>query len=95
MEFARCAAELSATIYLEPCDIVSAIPIIAREYDEPFSDASAVPTYFCAKVAREADSGAVFHRGNGGNEIFRAWRAMPSSAYSKPTRMFLPCCGEA
>ena len=73
MEYARCAVERfrsrSHEIYVKPQDIVTAIPIIAREYDEPFGNASAVPTYFCAKAAREAG----FERmlaGDGGDEIF-------------------------
>ena len=39
--------------YLTPDDVVAAIPIIARAYDEPFGNDSAVPTYFCAKMASE------------------------------------------
>ncbi|WP_296750866.1 asparagine synthase C-terminal domain-containing protein [Thiobacillus sp.] len=73
MEYARCAAERYASrrheYYLKPADIVTAIPVIAREYDEPFGNASAVPTYFCALAAREAG----FERmlaGDGGDEIF-------------------------
>ena len=73
MEYARCAAERfgsnSHEYYLKPADIVTAIPIIAHEYDEPFGNASAVPTYFCARTAREAG----FERmlaGDGGDEIF-------------------------
>ncbi|MEQ1592402.1 MAG: asparagine synthase-related protein [Thiobacillaceae bacterium] len=73
MEYARCAAERyrsrSHEYYLKPADIVSAIPHIASEYDEPFGNNSAVPTYFCAKAAREAG----FERmlaGDGGDEIF-------------------------
>ena len=38
--------------YVTPRDIVEAIPIIARAYDEPFGNDSAAPTYFCAKMAR-------------------------------------------
>lgn len=54
---------------LQPNDIVEAIPIIAAAYDEPFGNSSAVPTYFCAKMA--ADNG-VRHllAGDGGDEIF-------------------------
>jgi asparagine synthase (glutamine-hydrolysing) len=73
MEYARCAAERYGSraheYYLKPADIVTAIPVIAREYDEPFGNESAVPTYFCAKTAREAG----FERmlaGDGGDEIF-------------------------
>ena len=73
MEYARCAAERYGSrpheYYLKPADIVTAIPVIAREYDEPFGNESAVPTYFCAQAAREAG----FERmlaGDGGDEIF-------------------------
>jgi asparagine synthase (glutamine-hydrolysing) len=73
MEYARCAAErfhsCSHEYYLKPEDIVTAIPIIAREYDEPFGNASAVPTYFCAKAARDAGFGQML-AGDGGDEIF-------------------------
>jgi asparagine synthase (glutamine-hydrolysing) len=73
MEYARCAAERfgsrSHEYYLKPADIVAAIPIIAREYDEPFGNNSAVPTYFCAKAAREAGFENMF-AGDGGDEIF-------------------------
>ncbi len=73
MEYARCAAERfkcnSHEYYLKPADIVTAIPVIAHEYDEPFGNASAVPTYFCAKGAREAGFDNMF-AGDGGDEIF-------------------------
>jgi len=73
MEYARCAVERfgcnSHEYYLKPTDIVTAIPIIAREYDEPFGNDSAVPTYFCAKAAREAGFANMF-AGDGGDEIF-------------------------
>ena len=73
MGYARCAAERyqarSHEYYLKPADIVTAIPLIAREYDEPFGNDSAVPTYFCAKIAREAGFEQML-AGDGGDEIF-------------------------
>ena len=50
-------------------DVVTAFPVIARAYDEPFGNSSAVPTYFCALRARER---GVTHllAGDGGDEIF-------------------------
>ncbi|MGO9444366.1 MAG: asparagine synthetase B family protein, partial [Thiobacillaceae bacterium] len=73
MEYARIAARRFAShtheYYLKPADIVSAIPVIAKHYDEPFGNESAVPTYFCAKLAR--DHGIdVMLAGDGGDEIF-------------------------
>jgi asparagine synthase (glutamine-hydrolysing) len=50
-------------------DIVTAFPTIARAFDEPFGNSSAVPTYFCAKFA----AGHGFTHllaGDGGDEIF-------------------------
>jgi asparagine synthase (glutamine-hydrolysing) len=73
MEYARCAAERYGShrheYYLKPADIVTAIPVIAREYDEPFGNESAVPTYFCARTAREAGFARLL-AGDGGDEIF-------------------------
>ena len=73
MEYARCAAERfqsrAREYYVKPHDIVTAIPIVAREYDEPFGNDSAVPTYFCAKAAREAGFELLL-AGDGGDEIF-------------------------
>ena len=73
MEYARCAVERYGSrpheYYLKPADIVTAIPVIAREYDEPFGNNSAVPTYFCAQAAREAGFERMF-AGDGGDEIF-------------------------
>ena len=73
LEFARIAAQrfgLDSTEYhVTSDDIVSAFPLIAAAYEEPFGNSSAVPTYFCAKIA--ADHG-VRHllAGDGGDELF-------------------------
>jgi len=73
MEYARLAAQrFDATIheyYLKPDDILEAIPLIARTYDEPFANDSAVPTYFCAKRAAR-DGVKIMLAGDGGDEIF-------------------------
>ena len=73
MKYARITAQhLGARAheyYVTPGDIVEAIPIIARAYDEPFGNDSAAPTYFCAKMARE-DGVQVLLAGDGGDEIF-------------------------
>ena len=73
MEYARCAAERFGSrtheYYLKPEDVVTAIPIIASEYDEPFGNDSGVPTYFCARMAKEAGFEQML-AGDGGDEIF-------------------------
>lgn len=55
--------------YVTPDDVVRAIPLIAATYDEPFGNASAVPTYFCALKAKEAGIDVML-AGDGGDEIF-------------------------
>ena len=52
-----------------PQDVVSAIPALLDGPDEPFGNASAVPTYFCGKIAREAGVTVLF-AGDGGDELF-------------------------
>ncbi len=73
MEYARIAARhfgLDAReYYLKPEDILAAIPVIAAWYDEPFANESAVPAYFCARMAA-ADGYRVMLAGDGGDEIF-------------------------
>ena len=73
MEYARCAATQFSTRlhehYLTPDNIVEAVPLIASEYDEPFGNSSAVPTYFCAKAAAQAGFSRML-AGDGGDEIF-------------------------
>lgn len=55
--------------YVTPQDVVDAIPLIAHAYDEPFGNASAVPTYYCAKMAK-ADGVDLMIAGDGGDELF-------------------------
>jgi asparagine synthase (glutamine-hydrolysing) len=73
MEYARIAARHFNLIlheyYITPTDIVEAIPCIAHAYDEPFGNSSAVPTLFCARLARQHGS-RVMLAGDGGDELF-------------------------
>ena len=50
-------------------DIVTAFPNIASAYDEPFGNSSAVPTYFCARLANQHGISHLL-AGDGGDEIF-------------------------
>jgi asparagine synthase (glutamine-hydrolysing) len=73
MRYARIAAMQfgldAREYYLKPQDILTAIPVIAGHYDEPFGNDSAVPSYFCARLAA-ADGFQVMLAGDGGDEIF-------------------------
>lgn len=55
--------------YVSPEHVAEALPLIAAAYDEPFGNASAVPTYFCARIAREHGIEAML-AGDGGDEFF-------------------------
>jgi asparagine synthase (glutamine-hydrolysing) len=52
-----------------PREIVDAIPLLAKGFDEPFGNSSAVPTYYCARLARSAGVTQML-AGDGGDEIF-------------------------
>ena len=73
MRYARITAAhfgaASREHYVTPEEVLEAIPIVAESYDEPFGNASAVPTYLCARLAR-ADGVRVMLAGDGGDEIF-------------------------
>jgi asparagine synthase (glutamine-hydrolysing) len=55
--------------YVTPTDVVDALPKVAAAFDEPFGNSSALPAYFCAKVAKEAGIDTLL-AGDGGDELF-------------------------
>jgi asparagine synthase (glutamine-hydrolysing) len=52
-----------------PDDVCDLIPRVAEAYDEPFGNSSVVPTFFCARLARE-NGVEMLLAGDGGDEIF-------------------------
>ena len=73
MEYARIAARHFKTdhheYYVTPADLVRSIADVAGAYDQPFGNSSALPAYYCAKVAR-ADGVLKMLAGDGGDEFF-------------------------
>jgi len=73
MEYARLAARHFSThhheYYVTADDVVAAIPQIAALFDQPFGNASAVPAFYCARMAR-ADGLTRLLGGDGGDELF-------------------------
>lgn len=73
VEYARIAANHFGTkgmeYYLTPEDIIDAVPRIAALYDEPFGNSSVIPTYYCAKFAKENGENILL-AGDGGDELF-------------------------
>jgi asparagine synthase (glutamine-hydrolysing) len=52
-----------------PEDLVDALPRLAGAYDEPFGNASAIASYYCARLAKQ-DGVHTMLGGDGGDEIF-------------------------
>ncbi|NYE60118.1 asparagine synthase (glutamine-hydrolyzing) [Duganella sp. 1224] len=73
MAYARIAAQHFQTdhheYYLTAGDVADAIPRIAAASAQPFGNASVVPAYFCAQMAR-ADGVTRLLGGDGGDELF-------------------------
>jgi asparagine synthase (glutamine-hydrolysing) len=55
--------------YVTPQDVVDALPRVVEAYDQPFGNASAIPTYYCALRAREQGITGMI-AGDGGDELF-------------------------
>jgi asparagine synthase (glutamine-hydrolysing) len=98
MEFARIASRHFGTshheYYVTPDDVLRAVPLIAAAYDQPFGNASAVPTYYCAKFARSDGIGRMLG-GDGATSCLAATRAMPSSTSSRSTSAYRRRCAGA
>lgn len=73
MQYARIAARHFGCehheYYVTPADVVEAAPKIAAFYDQPFGNASAIPAYYCARLARESGVERLL-AGDGGDELF-------------------------
>ncbi|MFQ5785357.1 MAG: asparagine synthetase B family protein [Alphaproteobacteria bacterium] len=52
-----------------PRDMFELMPRMAEDFDEPFGNSSAIPTYYCARLAKQ-NGVAVMLAGDGGDEIF-------------------------
>lgn len=73
MYYARIAARHFSTnhheYYVTPDDVVKTIPLIASVFDQPFGNASALPAYYCARMAKN-DGLDLLLGGDGGDELF-------------------------
>ena len=73
MEYARIAARHFHTAhheyYVTPDDLVASIPAVAAHYDQPFGNSSALPAYYCARMAHD-DGVSRLLAGDGGDELF-------------------------
>ena len=73
MEFARNTAKHFGVelleYYVTPKDVADAVTDIATRYDEPFGNSSAIPTLFCARLAKQHGISTML-AGDGGDELF-------------------------
>jgi asparagine synthase (glutamine-hydrolysing) len=73
MGYARIAARHFSTdhheYYVTPDDVLALAPRLAGFCDQPFGNASAVPTYYCAQLAK-SDGVELLLGGDGGDELF-------------------------
>jgi asparagine synthase (glutamine-hydrolysing) len=71
--YARITAQRFGTRHHELClapeDGLDAVPRIAQYYDEPFANSSAIGSYCCARLARDAGVETLL-AGDGGDELF-------------------------
>ncbi len=73
LEYARITARAFQTKHHEYLvtanDCAEAIPDMVRYFDEPFGNSSAIPTYFCARLAAQNGVKTLL-AGDGGDELF-------------------------
>ena len=73
LEYAEIAAKKFGaehyTYLVGPEDCFDALPRMVASFDEPFGNSSAIPTYFCARLAAQHGVGILL-AGDGGDEMF-------------------------
>jgi asparagine synthase (glutamine-hydrolysing) len=91
----RAEARLVATLYatehseeVASLDAGAMIDAIAATYGEPFADASALPTYMVARLARGRVKVAL--SGDGGDEVFAGYRRYPFFVNEERVRSLAP-----
>lgn len=88
LPYARRVADIFGTrhheLVVQP-QIADVLPKIARMFDEPFADSSAVPSYYVAEMARR--DVVVVLNGDGGDESFGGYARYPSFLRLGSSRM--------
>ena len=73
LDYARLVSRHFGSVHREymvkPDDIIALLPQVADAYGQPFGNSSAVPTWYCAHLAREQGVDLLL-AGDGGDELF-------------------------
>lgn len=94
LAFARQVASRFGTRHIEftvKPSAVDILPQLVRQYDEPFADASAIPTWYVSQLAREHVTVAL--NGDGGDESFAGYDRYVANAYAERLRFLAPILG--
>jgi len=88
LPFARQVADLYGTDHHELVvrpDVLDILPLLARSFDEPYADSSAIPSYYLAAMARE--SVVVALNGDGGDEALGGYARYQHYLHASPRRL--------
>ena len=92
LKFAKIVAEMYGTDHtefmVEPEAAEKILPMLAYQYEEPYADNSAVPTYYVSKLAREFVTVAL--NGDGGDENFGGYTKYASQKQALMLGKFIP-----
>lgn len=89
--YARSIAAMYRTDHMERIvtpAIGEILPIFAKQFDEPFGDASAIPSLYLSRMTRERVTVAL--AGDGADEIFAGYRRYRFGVVEERARGFLP-----
>jgi len=76
------------SFFLNPADLIDDIDKVILNYDEPFADSSALPSYFISKMTRKDVKVAL--TGDGGDEVFGGYNRYLVNYYSKKYNAIVP-----
>ncbi len=76
------------TVEIGAADVLSCLPNLVAQYGQPFGDASAIPTYFVSRLARQRVK--VCLSGDGGDECFGGYWRLQSGVYAAHYSALLP-----
>lgn len=74
--------------YLDYDDLSNVIDRVLLNYDEPFADSSALPTYLVSQITREHVKVAL--TGDGGDEVFGGYNRYDMALFGSLFRKFIP-----